>query len=556
VASPSPSIPPVRPNSPVAPRRVTFASPGVSATWLPARCPCRRGRFRPRFKGTLLLLRKENFEIGASYQLAPWQTPTPTRAVVDTGAGPSMIRADMLPEGWNEYSSRAPPRTQVSDASGQLLKVNAEVSLTIYVGGTAMEYDFLVVKSLSVPLILGWDFQRNYEDTISPKTQTIKWDDGTSTVAVRSWTGNTRPAPPRRGNKPKAQVGAIRLRQGVTVGPRCIQAVQVCCNVKGVHLVRERPVKMSRRKVLLHNAVAEFSPNTPRSLYLKNIGDVPVHLTKGYVIGTATAYNGPLHVIEEEEKPGAVLKMGADPRDKPDEEVKTGRQAEEGIDEGQPPPHPPDKTCPKPEVHWEGVPGMLRGAVDDLLEEYKALWAGQLGKVDFTPRRIEVTPGARPRRAQPYRASHASRDIIAKEVQRQRDLGVFEPSSAEWAFPVVLVPKPDGTMRFCVDYCRLNEVTVRDVYPLPRVDDCIEFLGATKVFSTLDCNSGCWQIPVADEDRDKTTFGCHEGAYRYIRLPFGLSNAPATFQPAIDMILEGLKWKSCLVYLDDIIVFS
>jgi len=100
--------------------------------------------------------------------LAPWQTPTPTRAVVDTGAGPSVIREDMLPEGWNEYASRAPPRTQVRDASGQLLKVNAEVSLTIYVGVTAMKYDLLEVKSLSVPPILGWDFQRNDVDTISP----------------------------------------------------------------------------------------------------------------------------------------------------------------------------------------------------------------------------------------------------------------------------------------------------------------------------------------------------------------------------------------------------
>jgi len=101
-----------------------------------------------------------------------------------------------------------------------------------------MEYDFLVVQSLSVPIILGWDFQRNYVDTISPKTQTMKWDDGTSTVAVLSWTGNTPPAPPQRGNKPRAHIGAIRLRQGVPVGPRCIQAVQVCCGVKGVHLER------------------------------------------------------------------------------------------------------------------------------------------------------------------------------------------------------------------------------------------------------------------------------------------------------------------------------
>ena len=154
--------------------------------------------------------------------------------------------------------------------------------------------------------------------------------------------------------------------------------------------------------------------------------------------------------------------------------------------------------------------------MDDLLEEYKALWAGQLGKVDITPHRIEVTPGARPRQAQPYRASHASRDVIAKEVQLQRDLGVIEPSSAEWAFPVVLVPKPDGTMRFGVNYRQLNEVTVRDVYPLPRMDDCIGFLGDAKVFSTLDCNSGYWQIPVADEDRDETTFVSHEGAYSYI----------------------------------------
>ena len=208
----------------------------VTAMWpVPARCPCRRGRYRPRLKGTLLLLRKEKFSIGGPYQLAPRQTPTPTRAVVDTGAGPSVIRADMLPELWTEYSSRAPPRTHVSDASGQLLKVSAEVSLTVYVGGTAMEHDFLVVKSLSVPLILGWDFQRDYVHTIFSKTQTIKWDDGTSTVAVRRWTGNTRPAPPRRGNKPKTHIGAIRLRQRVIVGPRCVQEVQVCCSVKGVY---------------------------------------------------------------------------------------------------------------------------------------------------------------------------------------------------------------------------------------------------------------------------------------------------------------------------------
>jgi len=270
------------------------------------------------------------------------------------------------------------------------------------------------------------------------------------------------------------------------VGPRCIQTVQVCCSVKGVYLVRERPVRMSGRKVLLHNAIVEFSPDTPGSLYLTNIGDAPVHLTKGYVVRTATAYNGPFHVVVDEEEPGAVLTIGMDTPGKSDEEAETNRRAEEGIDEGHPPPYPTDKTYPKPEVHWEGVLDALRGDVDDLLEEYRALWAGQLGKIDVTPHRIEGTSGARPQRAQPYLASFASREVIAKEVHRKRDLGVIEPSSAEWAFPVVLVSKPDRTMRFCVDYRQLNEVTVRDVYPLPRMDDCIDFLGDAKVFSTLD----------------------------------------------------------------------
>jgi len=107
-----------------------------------------------------LLLRTENFEISASYQLAPWQSLIPTRAEV--GAGSSVIRANMSPEGWTEYALRAPPRTQVSGASGQLLKVNAEVSLTIYVERTAKDYEFLRFKALSVPLILGRDFQCNY----------------------------------------------------------------------------------------------------------------------------------------------------------------------------------------------------------------------------------------------------------------------------------------------------------------------------------------------------------------------------------------------------------
>jgi Reverse transcriptase (RNA-dependent DNA polymerase) len=99
-------------------------------------------------------------------------------------------------------------------------------------------------------------------------------------------------------------------------------------------------------------------------------------------------------------------------------------------------------------------------------------------------------------------------------------------------------------------------MTVPDTYPLPRMDECIDSLGDAVIFTTLDCNSGYWQIPVRPEDREKTTFTSHYGIYRFLRLPFGLRNAPATFQRAIDIILSGVRWKTCLVYLDDVIVFS
>jgi len=99
-------------------------------------------------------------------------------------------------------------------------------------------------------------------------------------------------------------------------------------------------------------------------------------------------------------------------------------------------------------------------------------------------------------------------------------------------------------------------MTIKDAYPIPRMDECIDSLGNTRVFSTLDRNSEFWQIPVAEEDKHLTAFPCHSGAWQCVRLPFVLCNASATYRRAMDMILAGVKWQICLVYLDDVIVFS
>ena len=155
----------------------------------------------------------------------------------------------------------------------------------------------------------------------------------------------------------------------------------------------------------------------------------------------------------------------------------------------------------------------------------------------------------------PRRTPFVHREKIAQLVNDMLKQ-VVQPSSSAWASPVVLVPKKDGNLRFCVDYRKVNAVTKKDVYPLPRVDDILDTLGKAKYFSTLDLSSGYWQIKMDPATREKSAFTTHCGLFEFLRMPFGLCNSPATFQRLMQTILAGLEWKSCYVYIDDILVFS
>ena len=111
-------------------------------------------------------------------------------------------------------------------------------------------------------------------------------------------------------------------------------------------------------------------------------------------------------------------------------------------------------------------------------------------------------------------------------------------------------------MWFCVDYRRLNGITQKDAYLLPRIDDSLDTLVGSEWFSTMDLISGYWQVAMAGEDREKTAFSTHRGLYQFTVMPFGLCNAPGTFERLMEVAMRGLQWSSCLVYLDDIVVFS
>ncbi|GFW33344.1 hypothetical protein TNCV_2795111 [Trichonephila clavipes] len=144
-------------------------------------------------------------------------------------------------------------------------------------------------------------------------------------------------------------------------------------------------------------------------------------------------------------------------------------------------------------------------------------------------------------------------EILRKEIEDLLEKDIIEECESPYGAPVVLIPKPNNQFRLCIDYRKLNEITVSDTYPLPRMDDLLQEAKHTAYIFTIDLKSGYHQVNVNPADRDKTAFVCPFGTYRFKRMPFGLKNAPATFQRLMDIFRRGLP---VLAYLDDIIIMS
>lgn len=143
---------------------------------------------------------------------------------------------------------------------------------------------------------------------------------------------------------------------------------------------------------------------------------------------------------------------------------------------------------------------------------------------------------------------------IKTHVQDMLDHGVIQPSCSPWAAPVVLVLKKDGSTRFCIDYRKLNTVTKKDAYPLPRIDQTLDALANANLFSSIDLISGYWQIELDPSDKENSAFTTSCGLYEFNVMPFGLCGAPNTFQRLMETVIAGLQWEICFVYLDDVII--
>ncbi|GBO06588.1 Retrovirus-related Pol polyprotein from transposon 297, partial [Araneus ventricosus] len=197
-----------------------------------------------------------------------------------------------------------------------------------------------------------------------------------------------------------------------------------------------------------------------------------------------------------------------------------------------------------------------RTAVRKLLNEFQDLFSicnADVGRCNMTQHRIN-TGDHPPIKQYPRHLPLARKEEAEHLVKEMVENGIIEESSSPWASPIVLVKKKDGSTRFCVDYRKLNEITKKDSYPLPRIDDTLDALNGSQWFTTLDLKSGYWQVEVRPEDSEKTAFPTGQGLWQFKVMPFGLCNAPATFERLMETVLRGLPSEACLVYLDDIII--
>ena len=174
----------------------------------------------------------------------------------------------------------------------------------------------------------------------------------------------------------------------------------------------------------------------------------------------------------------------------------------------------------------------------------------------FGAHKIIVDDSTKPVRKQPYRMSPRQLAELKRQLEELSRSNMIRPSSSPWSSPVLFVEKKDGSLRLCVDYRALNAVTKPDATPIPRIDDNIDRLSGASVFSVIDLQSGFNQIPLDVDSIELTSFNTRYGQFEYLVMPFGLRNAPSTFQRVMNMVLRGLVDEICVVYLDDILVYS
>lgn len=436
---------------------------------------------------------------------------TELHALVDTGSGLSLITDDCR-KSIPALSTQSISRSFVlaSSVTGQPLDILGSVTAPIHIGDVTFSHVFHVVRTATYPVIIGWDFLIEHNVTVNISLTRLELH---NTTVPFSSPHSLIPV----------QNSAVTIAQ-VTIPPLSEVVVPISVKDKGV-----ANLFIDTLGLTLGVARTLTTVQKGRAIVrVVNPTNEQVSLDAGCPLGQIFSVTGNAH--DEYALVSAV----------------TSSEALRGH--------------PMSDVHLED--GQLNAdeqvELKSLLKEFSDIFSvhsHDYGKTNLITHSIN-TGNAAPIKLRPYRTSPATQAVLQQEVSKLLDHNIIEESQSPWSAPVVLVRKKDGTHRFCVDYRRLNDVTIKDSHPLPRVDDTLGRLAGARVFSTIDLTAGYWQIPLNPSDKEKTAFSTGAGLYQFCMMPMGISNAPPSFQRLMELVLRGLHWSICLIYLDDIIIYS
>ena len=412
----------------------------------------------------------------------------------------------------------------VKTADGKSVPVTGFVSFPVLIGGSEYSCDASIVPGLAYNIVLGRDFLHKFGAIIDVRGQTVKFaPDNLVSFAKKD-------IPPHVSGVRAAQTVVLDA-SSETIIPAYLKTPP-STNIIG--LIEAVPKLFDRYYLFAASSVSSPREDGRVSFRLLNPTEQPVLLHKGTTIGQFVENSSDVAILS--------LDLDQSVSVEPYRSVESREQFLSRFASF------PSQALSRSE----------NKCLADLLETYSDIFATSgldLGRTNIVQHSID-TGDARPIKQSPYRVSQAQRDEIEAHLANMLKQGIIDVSSSPWSSPIVLVKKKDGTTRFCVDYRKLNAVTRKDSYPLPRIDDVLDSLSGSKYFTTLDLQSGYHQVAMHSDSKDKTAFVMHAGVYAYDVMSFGLCNALPCFQRLMSRVLHGLKWKLCLVYIDDVIIFA
>lgn len=484
----------------------------------------------------------------------------PVTMLLDTGAGRTMLNACIFSELQKSglTSRMRPTMVKLVTASGDFMPVEGAINATFHIGQYNRKHTVLVANLGGVSGVLGMDFIQNI-------TGPIELSSGILTLGSHSIFLH---------RESQAKGHALTVNNFHTVLPGETLVIKGSVEMEGspstIYTISLAKVTMAQKKLVIdsQHSLEELSIEQIKHIQfsISNNSERGINLYTGEVLGhMAPCYDqhGDGYISDDflvqNEPEMEILCMVTD---QPDSEASDNEENDWKVCV--------NKHLDETGNNEFGVPAHLANLLENtlsreqkfqlasLLREYKDVFVGPDGKLGRTTiiKHTINTGNSPPIKLAPRRLPLSKLDIMETELDKMLQAGVITPSKSPWAAPIVLVTKSDRSTRFCVDYRLLNNITQKDAYPLPRIDDCFDTLSGASWFCTIDLASGYWQVEMDPHDREKTAFTTQYGLYEFTVMPFGLCNAPATFERLMESVLQGYQWRSCIVYLDDVTVFG